>query len=219
MSGVPWWTDAAWYSAMAAGALVVITAVATIVGGRAAQSAARTYRLESEPLIVVRKASQQNQDHASADLYIVLAPKAVAEGLELRKWRLEDNTMAEGWTAADVGGQPRAKRLTFEIRNVGRSPAVEPVITWDLSTPTLPTPTTKVLADLEPVTAVGAGFMRLPSLPAGDVAYVIVENRLTSRVTLKAYQDGFQTDWTLRKRTRMSIAVVASTEFSIAGSS
>jgi len=141
-------------------ALVAVTLAAVVVGWRAAKAANATLRLEAEPRIVVRVSSdalifaRQGMQRVTRETFAGAPPQAhqikpledcpvflvdgklgadgirkVADGFAIRTptdgelYKLE-SSQASLWPA-----------LRLEIRNVGRSPAVQVGLKWNITAP------------------------------------------------------------------------------------
>ena len=197
-------------TAIATSLLVGITGVATWVGGRAASSAAATYRLESEPVIVVHEFTADPgavsialvTQMRTAPRYVIDATGPVVDGIQLH----ERPAREPGGPASTV------PTICLELTNVGRSPAVDVALEWNLSIPTLLKRSTR-LQDFEAAIAFGNGTMRIPAIAAGSSVFAFIENRLGNVVTLDAASRGSQADWRSTSRGRVPIEVVASDAF------
>ena len=206
-----WYASADWWTALFTGGLLVAAVVTARIALRAATSAAETYRLESGPVIVLTKALT----HAKAEhpeRYVL--SQDTSGKAQLRRWSadLDEPLMnAQGSTLSPhYNGRPAWPRITLELRNVGRSPAIHPQVHLrfclsprsnidyqELSTP----PKNAGSSSAPPWTAgrdypyllKNAGQVRgtvtLPIVAAGQKEYVSIESRLTAEFTILVGQE------------------------------
>ena len=214
MTAICYWTPE-WQTAIATWALFVVTLGAVIVGGFAATSAARSYALEAEPVVVVREwtvldevsAPSEKSRARLARVYVVAPKNTLAEGMVLRPFDLSIDDPNHGKTGY-VENPPEKPQLMFAVRNVGRSPAVDVEINWKLRTPIfLGKPD---LNNIKATEQTGGGVIRIAALPPQEVVYLRITNSLGTAVKVSIDPIGTQTDWRTKRRPRKAIAVVAS---------
>lgn len=192
-----------------------MTLAAVIVGGIAATSAARAYALEAEPVIVVRQRTfaeafsatdEQKRLIELAPLYVVVPNPTLREVITLRPY--EASTDDPNFGRSGRVALPQAKpSLVFIMQNVGRSPAVDVTIGWNVQTTIfLEKPD---LNDLKVGEQVGSGDTRVAALAPRDSTYLRIENSLGSAVRLSVQPVGTQTDWRTTRRPKKKIAIVA----------
>ena len=109
--------------AICTGLLVAATGLAVFFGGRAAMSAANTFRLESEPIITIGLIAEPHEGlilnrFVPAD-YIVRGKPALADGIEIGALTANEARQLVGGS-----GMPRPSIL-LEVQNLGRSPALD----------------------------------------------------------------------------------------------
>ncbi len=201
--------------AIATWALFGMTFVAVVVGGFAAISAAQTYALEAEPVIVVRQRTlaeaflatdEEKRRMQAAPLYVVTPNPTLSEGISLRPYaETDDPDYGRSGRVATPMPKPA---LVFAIHNIGRSPAVDITIEWEARTPIfLEKPTD--LNDLKVGEQVGTGETRIAALAPQDIVYLRIENGTGNSVKLTVKPLGRQTDWRTTRRPKKTIAVVA----------
>ncbi len=177
-----------------------------ILGLLAAKTANDAYRLESAPVIVVTRGT--GPQDLSAEEYVLSRDSAGhSTQLRRRKYELDEPIIGPGATLSPhYGGRPNWPRLTLQLRNVGRSPAIQPEIEINCILSAADGLNYENLsaqpADLGPNTSWVAGrdypffpqraneirgSVRVPVVPANDVARVTIENRLAANVEFRVF--------------------------------
>jgi hypothetical protein len=114
--------------AILTGLLFIATTAAVIVSALAARSTAEIVRLESEPVITIRAIDTRDEDSVLGSRiprdYVVGGDLSKLDGLDMRE-------MLEGESTIGKSGMKRPSIL-LELQNVGRSPALELAILFDL---------------------------------------------------------------------------------------
>ena len=191
-----------------------MTSVAVVVGGFAAISAARTYALEAEPVIVVRQQTlaealsatdEEKRRMQAAPLYVVTPNPTLHDGITLRSYaEADDPNYGQSGRVATPIPKPA---IVFAIQNIGRSPAVDITIEWVARTPMfLEKPTD--LNNLKVGEQVGTGETRIAALAPHDVVYLRIENLTGNSVKLTVKPLGRQTNGRTTRRLKKKITVV-----------
>ena len=200
--------------------LGIITALAVIVGGLAARSANETYRLEAEPVLVITQAETAHVDPrlvVNGPISVVTGAPSLAEGLLLRDYQQSDEPLLPA--SASV-----PKPIFLEVQNVGRSPALDIQLDFDLMRGALVKPGheyvgfepehaakdaihTPEFAGLRSGIQRGGGRVRIPAIAAQSKVYVQIESLIGISVRLTPRSKGTQLDIS-RQRNRRSITVV-----------
>jgi hypothetical protein len=198
--------DPIWSAAIAAWLLVAVTAIAAGFGVPAAIAAAKTFRLESEPVILVRKAPTAvsvGLEPAAAAVLVVDGMPRVIDGIELRRARANDQNHPNAALAA-------GHKTTLEIHNAGRSPAVAVALPFSVTTP--------VSVDLHQIDPeelsgdrdlVGVGNIEVAGIGAGETVTAEITNLLGNAVVLKASELGMCLRIDGKKRVSRPLPVVA----------
>jgi hypothetical protein len=207
-AGPEWQTAiATWAIFGATLALVVVTVGAVIVGGLAARSATETFRLEAEPLLVVKP---RVNDETKLPTYLITGNPSLSEGLVLR-----------GWTQSDDDQQRQWPSVILQFQNVGRSPALIVNLDVEVNVPMIVRPGNEVKG-FEPDatqqsetgfdrTGVqhGGGIVSLPSVAPLASVEVRIQNRLGLIATVVLPEKGQQLKWYARTRATSNISVVS----------
>lgn len=205
-------TDAGWITAIATWGLLFVTGIAAYFGIKAAVSAANTYRLESQPVVLVHQLVREEEaPHDPAHLlrqFTVDGTPLLADGIELREWRYSD------------GGHPNAqlsanKSITLEIHNAGRSPALAVRVPFTVSVPVF----TDIHAPDGPEVGrkTGMGYVTVPGIAANASVYVIVENLLGNEATLIAHDFGDYVRIAGKSKKLASLPIIAFDHITIPG--
>ncbi len=199
-------TDPAWHSAIAAWAIFVVTAIAAGYGVPAALAAAKTFRLESEPVILVRQLGrEETPPHDPARLlndFVVDGTPLLRDGVTLREGRDSDSTHPNMQASLN-------KSVVFELHNAGRSPALLVEIPFKVTVPTFLPERDADNMTPEVGTQHGSGLITLPGIGAGESVYVLLQNLSGNEATLTAEEVGHYVRIEDRGRKASDLAVVA----------
>jgi hypothetical protein len=208
--------DSGWSVAIATWLLICITALAAGFGVPTAIAAAKTFRLESDPVILVRKLTEANRPFVGGSgmlpaapgldvtaAYVVDGMPLVVDGIELRPRRPQDANHPNATLAA--------KKITsLVIHNAGRSPAIAVAIPFSVTTPVhvdLSHVDPEELSDVQDL--VGYGEVELPGIGAGESVVVQVTNLLGNAAVLKAAELGTSLRIEGTKRIGRALPIVA----------
>lgn len=211
--------DPTWSAAIATWLLFFVTALAAGFGVPVAIAAAKTFRLESDPVILVRKALFEASSTLDLTLvsaasevtaaFVVDGMPLVADGIELRSARPRD---------ASHPNARVARTTSLIVHNAGRSPAVAITIPISVTTPVhvdLMHVDPEELSDVRDV--VGFGQIEVHGIEAGASVIVEVKNLLGNAVVLKVAELGTCLRIEGTKRTPKTVPIVALDEIILPG--
>ncbi len=217
---------ATWVLAGATLALVFITGFAVFFGKRAADSAAKAFRLEAEPVLVI---TQSQSNDVTENIYVIAGNPALADGLVLREPRTDDlhgphdpGFSSTGPTSLTPEQTIPWKSILLAIHNAGRSTAVQVEIDVEVTCGALQSPGTTLVgfeADAAAGDALessgmtsgiqrGSGTICLPAITPQSTALVWVQNHLGTEARLVPLPKGRQADWLDNRRVPRPITVV-----------
>lgn len=197
--------DAASSTATATWGLFIVTSMTAAFGIRLAQSAARTYELESNPVVLVRQLEQEETPpHDPARLlqtFVIDGKPILVDGIELRDLRPSDRAHPNA---------SLSQHTLLEIQNVGRSPALEIKIPFGVSVPIISRDNPdEETGGIDTRLVEGGGNLVLPGLAANAVVFVMVDSLVGNQVTLKAAEVGTCTRIDGIKRTPHSLPIIS----------
>jgi hypothetical protein len=208
-------SDPTWQTAIATWAIVAVTLAAAIVGGYAALTAARAFRLESQPVLVLRQLDREERPPVTESRLLqtfVVGVKGatIYEGVELRLETEADRRQQQGG------------EIVVEFRNVGRSPAIAVRVTFTVETP--------IMSDISvidwnqsgvPAAPVimqrGHGEVLIDAIPAQTSVYVVIATTVLNVITLRAARDGVHTEILGNSRRIARLPIVAPGPLQIGG--
>jgi hypothetical protein len=196
--------DAAWSAAVAAWLILLVTTLAAGFGVPAAIAAAKTFQLESDPIILIREKDPVEQVTLPYDapIFVVSGKPLIADGIELRERRPSDDFDPNA-------GLAWVTRVGIVLHNAGRSPAIA------IKIPV--TVTTQIYSDWragdgdpgEIETLEGRGVVALNGIDANSTTYVFIENLLGNAVILTVQPTGSCVEIRGEKRRERLLGVVA----------
>ena len=201
--------DAAWSAALAAWSVFVVTALAAGFGVPAAIAAAKTFQLESDPIILIREKPVEESIPPGPGLpiagcFVVAGMPLIGDGVELREESPNDASNPNFRISLN-------KSVTVILHNAGRSPALAVRVPFTLTVPYDPD-----VRDRDPESdsfdireKEGAGAIVLPGIGPNESIYVSVQNLLGNAATLTAKSFGTCTRIEGRKHKERPLAIVA----------
>lgn len=201
-------------------AMVAVTLGAVVVGWRAAKAANATLRLEAEPRIVVRVAShgfifaRQGMQRLTRDVITGAPPEAPeSEPLDDCPVFLVDGKLGADGLRKVINGfairtptdselyRPGSSQaflwpaLRLEIRNVGRSPAVQVGLKWNITAPMFnPDRRARFGEDLEVIQKSDEASIVIDAVGPNTSTYTWIGNATGSQLTLTLKSSGYQLD-------------------------
>lgn len=197
--------DPIWETALATWALVLVGIVAAAWGIKTARAAADAFRLEAQPVLLVRNVTTDPAPSDGSTRYAVsyLIERTAPAGLNFRLATREDDVVRYGtpW----IG-----------LQNVGRSPAMDvripvqiiaKVLELDLS-PNNPENLMSIFMRCD-------GELQVDAIPAQGTAYIAVDRTFSFESELFVAHDATQQNLLSRDRRRQRIPIVLEQGFEL----